>query len=275
MERAFVFDEPHYDSLNSSREATIRQLLDSLRRRGCEFETAADVGCGVGRFASFLHAEGFRTLAIDGRPENIAEAMRRCPGVEFRIFNAEDQALQSIGKYDLVLFLGLFYHLENPFVALHNLSAMTGRLAILEGICHPSNEPILSVRDEGPTEDQGLRHVALYPSERGLIKLLYRVGFTHVYRFATLPGHPAYRKSALRKQVRTILAASFSPLPTDLLIHQGEPVELRDPWAIRNSPAALGVRARDALARVGRFAVKPWPEKRTIVHRRWSRLFPS
>jgi len=275
MERGFVFDQPHYDLLNTSREYSISQLLESFRQAGYELKTAADVGCGVGRFSSLLQSAGFQILAIDGRPENLAEAQRRCPGIEFRVYNAEDQALQSLGTFDLVLFLGLFYHLENPFVALCNLFAMTGKIAILEGICHPSEDPILSVRDEGPTEDQGLRHVALYPSESGLIKLLYRAGFPFVYRLTVPPAHPGYRKSSLRKQSRTMVVASKISLSSNLLQLATEPVTAPDPWEIRNSPAALAARTRDRFARLGRFAAKPWDEKVVVLRRRWPRLFPS
>ncbi len=275
MERAFVFDLPHYDLLNTSREHAIAQLLESFRQNGYELKTAADIGCGVGRFSSLLQTERFQILAIDGRPENLAEARRRCPGIEFRVYDAEDQALQSLGTFDLVLFLGIFYHLENPFVALRNLFAMTGRIAILEGICHPSDEPILSVRDEGPTEDQGLRHVALYPSENGLIKLLYRTGFSFVYRLRVPPAHPEYRASSLRKQNRTMVVASRVSLSSNLLELAVEPVTDPDPWANRNSPAALAARSRATIARFGRFAAKPWDEKMLVLRRRWARIFPS
>lgn len=274
MSSRFIFDQPHYDALNAAREATIRQLLESLRKNFV-MRTAVDVGCGLGHFSAFLRDIGFDVLALDGRPENINEAKRRSPGIEFRVADAEDTGVRSVGKFDLVLCLGLLYHLENPFVAIRNLFAMSGKVAILEAMCLPGDDPILAVRDEGPTEDQGLRHVALYPTERGLIKLLYRCGFEHVYQFRKLPEHPDYQKSSLRKQVRTILAASVAPLSTELLSVAEEPMTDPDPWAVRNSTAALALRARDTVGRLARFVAQTWEEKEKILRRRWARLFPS
>ncbi|MFZ0431926.1 MAG: class I SAM-dependent methyltransferase, partial [Candidatus Acidiferrales bacterium] len=273
MTNGFVFDQSHYDALNDAREPVIRQLLESLRQAR-ELRTAVDLGCGVGYYSAFLRDLGFRVLALDGRPENIAEARRRVSGIEFGVVDAEDAAVRSFGRFDLVLCLGLYYHLENPFVAFRNLLAMTGTVAILEGMCVPGVEPVLAVRDEGPTEDQGLRHVALYPTENGLIKLLYRAGFPKVYRFRTMPNHPNYMNSPLSRQKRTILVASFEPLETVQLELATEPATIADPWAVRWSARAVVYRARNFATHISNFAAKPWPEKQRVLQRRWSRMFP-
>ena len=273
MSGRFIFDQLHYDALNRAREDAIRQFFASLPN-DVKLQTAVDVGCGLGHFSSFLTNLGFDVLALDGREENIIEASRRFPGIEFQIADAEDEKTRLHGKFDLVLCLGLLYHLENPFAAIRNLFAMTGKIAILEGMCIPGDEPMLAVRDEGPTEDQGLRHVALYPTENGLIKLLYRSGFLHVFHFRKMPDHSDYAPSSLKKKVRTILIATTVPLSSGLLLPASEPITEPDPWMIRNSPAALALRGCDALMRIGSFAVKPWPEKQRILQRRWTRLFP-
>jgi hypothetical protein len=40
----------------------------------------------------------------------------------------EDLSLRDIGTVDLVLSVGLLYHLENPFRAIRNFHALTGKL---------------------------------------------------------------------------------------------------------------------------------------------------
>lgn len=176
MGGGFVFDESIYDALNAARVPVIQQLLESLRKN-YELQTAVDLGCGVGYFSALLRDWGFSVLAVDGRQENLDEAKRRVPGIEFRLADAEDLAVRSLGQFDLALYLGLYYHLENPLLAFRNLLAITRTVAIVEGMVLPGDDPILCVRDEGPTKDQGLRHVALYPTENGVVKLLYRAGF--------------------------------------------------------------------------------------------------
>ena len=251
----FVFDQPHYDALNTAREATLRQLLESLRK-DLELQNAVDVGCGLGHFAVFLRNLGFDVLALDGRQENVNEAKRRAPEIEFHVANAEDRGIQVLGKFDLVLCLGLLYHLENPFLAIRNLFAMTGKVAVLEGMCVPGDEPIFAVRDEGPTEDQGLRHVALYPSENGLVKLLYCSGFSHVYRLRTRPALREYEGSAVRKQGRTMLVAALGELSLKMLIRAAEPHTDPDPWTIHHGPVALVRRVLRPLVRLWRSSGK-------------------
>jgi SAM-dependent methyltransferase len=255
MDSNFVFDQPHYDALNSAREATLGQLLKSLKK-DLELRTAVDVGCGLGHFAVFLRDLGFDVLALDGRQENVNEARRRSPDLEFRVVNAEDTGIQALGKFDLVLCLGLLYHLENPFVAVRNLFAMTGKVAILEGVCVPGDEPIFAVRDESPTEDQGLRHVALYPSESGLVKLLYCSGFSHVYRLRTRPALREYGATPARKQIRTMLVAAPGELSGVMLTPAGEPPTHPDPWTIRHGTVALVRRTLRPLVHLWRTSRK-------------------
>jgi tRNA (mo5U34)-methyltransferase len=40
--------------------------------------------------------------------------------------------LESLGRFDVVLFLGVLYHLQNPFAALERLARVTGELAVVE-----------------------------------------------------------------------------------------------------------------------------------------------
>jgi FkbM family methyltransferase len=263
MSRSSVFDQPHYDALNRVREAALRPLVASMRQ-SVRLKSVVDVGCGLGYFSVVLRDLGFAVLAVDGRPENVDEAKRRYSAIEFRVADAEDPCIRSLGKFDLVFCFGLLYHLENPLVAIRNLFEMTEKVAILEGMCFPDERPILAVRDEGPTEDQGLRHVALYPSEAALIKLLYRSGFGYVYRMRTMPSHPAYRSSSTRKIMRTVLVASKAPLATDLLQLATEPVTNVDPWAIHGGSA-----------RLRGFLRKPWREKLTTLGYHWVQRFPA
>jgi len=269
MERGFIFDQPHYSGLNKAREETMRQFLASLGK-DLQLRSAVDVGCGVGHFSAFLQTLHFDVLGLEGRPENVDEAKMRVPGVEFRLADAEDSRICSFGKFDLTLCFGLLYHLENPFAAIRNLFELTEKVAIVEGMCLPGSEPILEVRGEGPTEDQGLRHVALYPTENALVKLLYRSGFPYVYRFRTPPAYQDYQISRSRKQVRTILAASTVPLRTDMVVLANEPATDPDPWASETRSQAI----RRGLARARHFLQKPGREKFRLAFSHWVRIFP-
>src|ERR1700730_6921378 len=147
MHHGFVFDKAHYRALNEARGEALRQFLLSLGKE-LPLRSAVDVGCGLGYFSELLQGFQLNVLGLDGREENLKEAKTRVPGAEFRLADAEDRCLRSFGQFDLALCFGLLYHLENPFAAIRNLFALTGKIAVVEGMCLPGNEPILEVRDE-------------------------------------------------------------------------------------------------------------------------------
>jgi SAM-dependent methyltransferase len=258
-----VFDQNHYASLNAAREAVLHPLLEGVRRN-LNIETALDVGCGAGYFSGVLHAEGFRVIGLDGRPQNVALAASRYPQVQFCAANLEEDEVCKHGPADVVLCFGLLYHLENPFRAIRNLRALTGKVLLLESMCLPAGSPVMELRDECLSEDQGLQFVAFYPSEACLTKLLYRAGFLYVYRLRKNPEHHAYRNSPRQKRSRIMLVASVTELDLAQIQLVAEPSSEPNPW--RTTWDRLGA----PLRRLGRLLHKPWPEKVASVRKRLS-----
>jgi len=192
------------------------------------------VGCGIGDFSRFLADLNFRVTGLDGREENVAEARRRNPGIAFEVADAEDLPVSRLGTFDLVLCFGLLYHLENPFRAIRHLQAVTNRLLLIETMRVPDAHATMALLDEGVVVDQGLNYVAFYPSESCLIKMLYRAGFSHVWRFVRLPKDELFRAGLWRKQQRTFLVASKAAISTPNIMLVKEPVRptpgALDPW---------------------------------------------
>ncbi|MGC2421833.1 MAG: class I SAM-dependent methyltransferase [Candidatus Acidiferrales bacterium] len=225
----FIFDEPHARRFAEARQAMLRPILSDLRER-LQIRSVADMGCGVGYFSGFLRDLGFEVAGFDGRPQNIEEAKRRNSGIEFRHADVEDPSIIDLGPYDMVLCVGLLYHLENPLRALRNLSAMAGRLLLIESYATPQKETALYLREEPALDDQSLTSLALYPSESALIKICYKIGFPWVYRFVSFPNHEDFKDCIGRKRQRTMLLASRSPLDIPCLTLVPEPQDLSDPW---------------------------------------------
>ena len=271
MKKAWVFDLPHARRLTEARQSFLRAILPHLKQ-GLDLRTALDVGCGVGYFSAFLKDLGFQVTGVDGRAENVAEARSRFPDIRFHVSNVEDPSVAKLGQFDLVLCFGLLYHLENPFAAIRNLYALTAKVLLIESMAIPERRPVLVLRDEGRSEDQGLHFVAFYPSESAIVKMCYRSGFPFVYRCLALPVHEDFRASVWRHRARTILIASNLALDFPFLEVASEPMDWSDPWETE-----LGRRLR-FLRRVGRFLQKPWPEKilslRYRFKRMWNRVVP-
>ena len=243
MTKQPIFDAAHYESLNISRGAAVSALLAQLKET-LHLSTAIDVGCGLGYFSALLKSLGFEVSAVDGRQQNVEEASRRNPGINFACCDAQSPEIVKKGKFDLVFCFGLLYHLENPFLAIRYLREMTKNLLLVEGVIYPGADPIMGLVDEGLTEDQGLNHVAFYPTESCLVKMLYRSGFAHVYRFHPLADHPEYRSTSKTRQVRTMLAASPTPLSTGLAQELPEAKSPEAPWDAYGGVSNQGLRGK-------------------------------
>jgi SAM-dependent methyltransferase len=233
----------------------VTDLVADLRC-SMDLRSAIDVGCGVGYFSELLQSSGFQVSAVDGRAENVEEASRRHKNIEFHQFNAEDSKLAQLGTFDLCFCFGLLYHLENPFLAIRILRALTKTLLLIEGVTFPGNEPIMALIDEECLQDQGLHHFAFYPTEACLIKMFYRAGFARVYALTSQPEHPEYHSSPEGRRTRTILVASLVPIQSKKLQFIPEPASDIRPW----DPTS-GIEVPQTVQRLRRFAGKPFAEK--------------
>lgn len=220
--KKFIFDQPHQAEYMERRRAFLAPLLLEWKRE-LGLRTALDVGCGVGYFSALLRDSGLQVTAVDGREENIVEARSRHANIEFRVCDVEDPALTALGTFDLVLAFGLLYHLENPFRALRNFRALTGKLLLVESLFVPGDAPMLLLLDEYAVEDQSLAAVSCYPTENAIIKMAFRAGFPNVYRFREYPDHEQFRDMGGRDRVRTLLAAATCEVSSPVLEPATEP----------------------------------------------------
>jgi len=211
LEKISPFDIPRARAFTEIRQNFIGEFLQGVHQQ-VVLRTALDVGCGVGYFSRFLADLGLQVQGVDGRSENVLEAARRSPDIRFLTADAENLPLQELNTVDLVLCVGLLYHLENPFRAIRSLHQLTAKVLLIETMCASGSRPNMELIDESHDENQALNYVAFYPSEPCLIKMLYRAGFPYVYGFETLPDDPLFHASFWRRKARTMLVASKEQL---------------------------------------------------------------
>ena len=205
-------------SVHVTREKAIFPLIDRLYPKGLEGMHCLDVACNEGYFSQLLYQRGAVVKGIDIRDLNIQRARRIQElyrlGAERLHFGVADFLLNQDppNTYELVLFLGLLYHLENPMGALRTLYRITRAIAVIDTQLTRQNTPVesgwgqSSVNLELPAsvallqqedfEDNNLaswKNLSFIPNAAAVRQMLFAAGFSTVLQFAVPPGsNPQY-----------------------------------------------------------------------------------
>jgi SAM-dependent methyltransferase len=137
-------------SIHATREEMLVTEIDRCYPKGLHELDCLDVACNEGYFSQLLYRRGARVKGIDIRPTNI----KRAKLVQQNFGLSPERLTFELGdflelkdpdeSYEIVLFLGLLYHLENPMQALRNLFRLTRRLCVLETQLTRQNTPMVS-----------------------------------------------------------------------------------------------------------------------------------
>jgi predicted nicotinamide N-methyase len=115
----------------------ILRVLDLLFGSSLAGLRAADLGCLEGGFSLTLAQRGVKTLGIEARRRNLVKAglLREhfgLPNLTFELGDVKDFRHQSKGEFDIVLALGILYHLDRPMEWLKQIAETTRRVLILD-----------------------------------------------------------------------------------------------------------------------------------------------
>lgn len=93
--------------------------------KSCKGMRVLDIGCRDGFFSFEMERRGAEVVGIDYADSSVtgfAVAARILGSrVPYVIQNVYDLSPDKIGKFDLILFLGVLYHLRNPMLALDHI----------------------------------------------------------------------------------------------------------------------------------------------------------
>ena len=106
-----------------------------------------DIGCNAGFYSFELAHRGAEVTAIDIDPHYLAQARWAAQefGLQDRIEFQEGSVYELRAlceQYDLVWFLGVFYHLRHPLLALDILRDITRRQMVLQTLTMPGDAPL-------------------------------------------------------------------------------------------------------------------------------------
>jgi tRNA (mo5U34)-methyltransferase len=207
--------EPFLDDVHRTRAAMICPLLDDLIRDWPSVR-CLDIACNEGFFSFELARRSAReVVGFDARPVVIEKAQLvqsklHHPNVSFSVFDLEQLTAEWNGRFDVVLCLGIVYHLENPIGCLRRVRNVTEKVCVIDTQLNRFSGEIetpegratsvqrrrsaMSLVDEPAGELSGVQPVSLVPNHRALLRILDAVGFSRVLQ--VMPPADAYEQYA-------------------------------------------------------------------------------
>src|SRR6202142_665641 len=118
------------------------QSIELLKTRLSQFPIPADlrgkrvldIGTWDGWFAFEMERRGAEVVAIDNWDNPRFREMHARLGsrVDYRQMDMYDLTPERVGRFDIVLFMGVLYHLKHPLLALERVCALTREMAAVD-----------------------------------------------------------------------------------------------------------------------------------------------
>ena len=143
-----------------------------------------DIACNSGFWSIQCALLGAEVIGFDGREELIKQAdlIKSIVGVdkvEFKVLDFWDMSPQRLGgSFDIVLNLGILYHLTDPLKALQLTKSMARQYIVLDTHVYPSKESVIKFVWEEPTDirDAVTSGIVVYPSKSSIDLMLRHIG---------------------------------------------------------------------------------------------------
>jgi tRNA (mo5U34)-methyltransferase len=218
-----TYDGGALDAIHATRLAMMQSVLRTEFGESITQATAIDIACHQGYFSAQLAQMGVRdVLAVDARAEHVADAnlIRDALALgNLRVQQSDVHALApgKIGRFDIVLMLGLIYHLENPVGALRVAQALTNRICLVETQIVPGltgmvdygsyrfvrplkgSFGIIDETEETHGPEASTTGICLVPSLEALMWIMRKIGFRRVELIE--PPADAYEQLRYGKRV--------------------------------------------------------------------------
>jgi tRNA (mo5U34)-methyltransferase len=125
--------------------------------------SALDIGCNAGFYTFELAKRGASVTALDSNATYLAQARWAAEiyGLQSRIEFRQMQIYELAHcqeKWDLILFMGVFYHLRYPLLGLDTVAQKVGRLMIFQTLTMPGDEVLADTDDRGIYERERMCH---------------------------------------------------------------------------------------------------------------------
>jgi tRNA (mo5U34)-methyltransferase len=144
--------------------------------------TVLDIGTSDGFFALSLKKRGATVTCIDYRPRDLHgfAVMEKITGnvFDYRQANVYDLSAEQLGQFDVVLFLGVLYHLPDMFAGLRIVRSLCRGRMFLETHCEENgSSEALARYCAGDSLNNDITNFWA-PNERCVVDMLADVGFS-------------------------------------------------------------------------------------------------
>ncbi len=155
-----------------------------------------DIGAWDGWFSFEMEKRGASVVAVDAvRNEKLLQAREMLGSrIEYHVADVCDLRPSNLGVFDIVLFLGVLYHLKHPMLALERVCAMSTDLVCVESVVlndgyQPDAVPLMEFYET--TELCGQFDNWVAPNVACLLAMCRTAGFARV-RFQGMLGDRAH-----------------------------------------------------------------------------------
>jgi tRNA (mo5U34)-methyltransferase len=215
---------PQVAGIHDTRMAMVDAAVESYfgtRSHGLE---CLDIGCHQGFYSIAMARRGWHVTGMDAREESLRSARfaTEASGIDdIRYHRGRVETLyRNEGRaYDLTLFLGVLYHVEDPMLCLRQVAEVTKEMCVIEtqvvdeveGFAEWGSQQwtrpyhgILALIDESGefkngNRETGVTPMATCPSPKALLFMCRQAGFTRAEILTPPPG--AYEQHARGKRV--------------------------------------------------------------------------
>ena len=173
------------------------QSVEQLRKRLRQFPIPADltgkrvldIGAWDGWFSFEMEKRGAEVLAVDSTKNTRLLEAKKLLGsrIEHRVADICRLTAHQVGMFDIVLFLGVLYHVKHPLLALENVCGMCRDMACIESfVSDVSLDSIPSMEFYETTELRGQLDNWVGPNASCLMAFCRTAGFARVNFESTL-----------------------------------------------------------------------------------------
>jgi SAM-dependent methyltransferase len=180
-----VFEAPGYREHYVNLTSMMKRHLREDRLAGLK---VIDLACGYGWWGQSLLPFGCEVIFVDGREENLDAVRQQVPGATTYVMNVEKDPF-PVPRADLILCMGLIYHIADPYSLFKKMAAVTDQLFVETTCLDHDGEFIVYHGESTDARQFSLTGSACRPSPKWVMRYLREAGFSEVQDISDAIGN--------------------------------------------------------------------------------------